>query len=106
MTIAQNSFRPGLPATSTAFVHFALDVVQLLQQANPSGLDQDRFLNAYFQGNPPANQSDRDAWWEEFKRARLFESSLRQGNLSMGYDSRTARCTSRPVFLPHSRATR
>ena len=76
MTMRQNPFRLGLPATSTAFVHFALDVVQLLQQANPGGLDQDRFLNAYFQGNPPASQPDRDAWWEEFKRARDYSNRL------------------------------
>lgn len=74
MTTSQNTFRPGLPMASTAFVHFALDVVQLLQQSNPGGLDQDRFLNVYFQGNPPSNQSDRDAWWEEFKRARYYSN--------------------------------
>ena len=71
-----NGFRPGLPPSSTAFVHFALDVVQLLQQAGPPGLDQDSFLNTYFQGNPPVSQADRDAWWEEFKRARDYSNRL------------------------------
>ena len=76
MTMQQTHFRPGLPAASTAFVHFALDVVQLLRQANPGGLDQDQFLNAYFQGNPPSNQHDRDAWWKEFKRAQDYSNRL------------------------------
>ena len=76
MTTGQNAFRPGLPPSSTAFAHFALDVVQLLQQAGPRGLDQDSFLNSYFAGNPPVSQTDRDAWWEEFKRARDYSNSL------------------------------
>ena len=76
MTTGQNAYKPGLPPSSTAFVHFALDVVQLLEQAGPLGLDQDRFLNAYFQGNPPLTQADRDAWWEEFKRARDYSNRL------------------------------
>ena len=76
MTTGQNGFMPGLPPSSTAFVHFALDVVQLLQQAGPGGLDQDSFLNAYFRGNPPVGQADQDAWWEEFKRARDYSNSL------------------------------
>ena len=76
MTMRHNSFTPGLPTTSTVFVHFALDVVQLLQQANPGGLDQDRFLDEYFQGNPPSSRPARDAWWEEFKRARDYSNRL------------------------------
>ena len=76
MTTGQNGFRPGLPPSSTAFVHFALDVVQLLQQAGPAGLDQDSFLNTYFQGNPPVSQAEQDAWWEEFKRARDYSNRL------------------------------
>ena len=76
MTTGQNGFKPGLPPSSTAFVHFALDVVQLLQQAGPQGLDQDRFLSAYFKGNLPTSQIDRDAWWEEFKRARDYSNRL------------------------------
>ena len=69
MSTAQQPFAPGMPVNSTAFVHFALDVVELLREANQMGLDQDGFLDSYFQGNPPVRQSDRDAWWEEFKRA-------------------------------------
>ena len=76
MTTGQNTFGPGLPPSSTVFVHFALDVVQLLQQAGPGGLDQDSFLNAYFRGNPPVGQADQDAWWEEFKRAREYSNNL------------------------------
>ena len=76
MTTGQNGFRPGLPPSSTAFVHFALDVVQLLQLAGPQGLDQDNFLNAYFRGNPPVGQTDQDAWWEEFKRAQDYSNNL------------------------------
>ena len=82
MTTGQNGFRPGLPPSSTAFVHFALDVVQLLQQAGPTGLTQDSFLNMYFRGNPPMSQADRDAWWEEFKRARDYSNRLFDEGLS------------------------
>ena len=74
MTTGQNAFRPGLPPSSTAFVHFALDVVDLLRQADPWGLDQDGFLDAYFQGNQPSGHADRDRWWEEFKRAAAYSN--------------------------------
>ena len=61
------------------FVHFALDVVELLQQAKPWGLDKDAFLNAYFieklQSSPPTDQVERDAWWDEFKRAKDYSNS-------------------------------
>ena len=75
MTTGQQAFTPGMPVTSTAFVHFALDVVQLLQQADPWGLDQDSLLDAYFPGNPPVGQSDRDGWWREFKRAKDYSNN-------------------------------
>ena len=75
MTTGPSGFRPGLPTTAIVFVNFALNVVQLLQQADPRGLDQDDFLDAYFQGNPPVDQSGRDRWWEEFKRARVYSNT-------------------------------
>lgn len=74
MTMGQNTFSPGLPPSSTAFIHFALDVVDLLRQADPWGLDQEGFLTAYFQGNPPAGHTDRDRWWGEFKRAAAYSN--------------------------------
>ena len=76
MSTPQQPFSLGMPTNSTAFVHFALDVVEMLRQADPWGLDQDRFLNAYFQGkpNPPTTQTERDAWWDEFKRARDYSN--------------------------------
>ena len=66
----------GLPLAGTAFLRFAVDVVDLLLQAEPHGLDQDEFLNKYFKGNPPAGFAARDAWWEEFKRARTYSNRL------------------------------
>jgi hypothetical protein len=76
MSTTPQTLGPGMPVNSTAFVHFALNVVELLQQSDPSGLDQDRFLDAYFKGQPPVNQSIRDAWWEEFKKARDYSNQL------------------------------
>ena len=69
MTTGQQAQTPGLPLRGTAFVHFALDIIDLLKQATPGGLDKDGFLMAYFRGSPPTNPVDQDAWWNEFKRA-------------------------------------
>lgn len=44
-------------------------VPSALLDNNQMGLDQDGFLELHFQGSPPVSQSDRDTWWEEFKRA-------------------------------------
>ena len=67
----QNGY--GLPQKGTRFVHFALDVLDLLRQSEPLGLDQDAFLTSYFRDvrheSPPGDEDTRDAWWHEFKRA-------------------------------------
>lgn len=69
----------GLPLAGTAFLHFALNVVDLLEGSEPDGLDQDRFLTRYFavymSGSPPPSDiPTRDAWWDEFKRARDYSN--------------------------------
>jgi len=74
MTTGISGTLTGLPLAGTAFVHFALDVVDWLVQAEPHGLDQDEFLNKRFNGNPPTDYATRDAWWEEFKRARDYSN--------------------------------
>ena len=74
MAAGRRGHQLGLPTTSAAFINFALDVVDLLKQAQPGGLDKDGFLNVYFSGKPPTSQSDRDAWWKEFKRAVRYSS--------------------------------
>ena len=101
MTTGQNAFMPGMPPSSTAFVHFALDVVQLLQQAGPPGLDQDSFLNAFFRGNPPVTQTDLDAWWEEFKRASKYSNSLFDEGISPWAMIRARPGTRRGQFFYH-----
>ncbi|GEM_PF-5797171 len=63
-----------VPLTGAAFIRFALDAVDHLRQAEPFGLDQARFLTAYFQGLPPAPQQSQNFWWEEFKRAAKYSN--------------------------------
>ena len=86
MTTGQQAHTLGLPVTSTLFVHFALDVIDLLKQSSPGGLDQDGFLAAYFTGRlhrpPPTNQADRDAWWDEFKRAKDYSNARFEQGIS------------------------
>lgn len=74
MTTGINGAPTGLPLTEFAFQHFALDVVEVLKNSEPNGLDQDGFLTRYFKGNPPADPAARDAWWEEFKRAKDYSN--------------------------------
>ena len=73
MTTSNSGTPAGLPLAGTAFVHFALDVVDLLRKA-PLGLVQDEFLTRYFKGKPPPDPAVRDAWWEEFKRAEDYSN--------------------------------
>ena len=74
MSTNAHPHRPGLPTKSTAFVHFALDVVELLQQSRQFGLDKNGFLNAFFHGTPPTTEADQEAWWNEFKRAKDYSN--------------------------------
>ena len=74
MSTAQQGFALGMSRNSAAFVRFALDVVDLVLSNNDDGVDQDKFLQVYFHGNPPTGQKDRDAWWEEFKNARDYSN--------------------------------
>ena len=79
MTVTPIAGSSGLPLTGTAFVRFALDVLDLLEASEPDGLDQDRFLARYFARHmsgspPPLDPATRDAWWDEFKRARDYSN--------------------------------
>ena len=79
MTVSSSGGSSGLPLTGTAFVRFALNVLDLLEASEPDGLDQDRFLARYFavhmSGNPPPRDPPtRDAWWDEFKRVRDYSN--------------------------------
>ena len=81
MTTGNSGQPAGLPLAGTAFAHFALDMVDLLKQAEPNGLDQDEFLGRYFKGKPPTDPAVRDAWWEEFKRARDYSNDRFNDNI-------------------------
>jgi hypothetical protein len=65
----------NVPRQGTAFIDFALRVVEILA-ANPWGLDQDLFLLAYYAGNPPTDPDTRDFEWEEFKRAKDHSNQM------------------------------
>jgi len=65
----------NLPRQGTAFVDFALRAVEILL-ANPWGVDQDRFLYEYYNGNPPTDLVTRDFQWEEFKRAKDYSHQM------------------------------
>jgi hypothetical protein len=69
MTTTRNVTAPPVPLTGTAFVRFALDVVDLLRQSEPDGLDRNSFLQLYFTSNPPMAPQIGNHWWNEFKRA-------------------------------------
>ena len=72
MTSASLNTPKGLPQSGAAFIRFALDVIDLLKNAEPLGLDKDGFLQEYFRGNPPRDQSTREAWWNELRRAARY----------------------------------
>ena len=82
MTTGISGTPTGLPLAEIAFAHFALDVINLLKQAEPNGLDQDEFLRRYFKGKPPTDPAIRDAWWEEFKRVRDYSNDRFNDNIS------------------------
>lgn len=58
----------NLPMGGTAFIHFALDVIDLVKAAEPLGLDKNGFLMAYL-GAVPKDPVVCQAWWTEFRRA-------------------------------------
>lgn len=62
------------PLRGAAFIRFALDVVDILRQSEPHGLDQDIFLRNYFPNNALTNPTIRDHWWGEFKRATAYSN--------------------------------
>lgn len=62
------------PMIGAALIRFALDVVDLLRQSEPFGLDQTAFLAAYFRGAPPTTRQLQNHWWAEFKRAADYSN--------------------------------
>lgn len=63
-----------VPLSGTAFIRFALDVIDILRQSEPHGLDQDSFLRNLFPNSTPTNPTIRDHWWGEFKRAAAYSN--------------------------------
>lgn len=59
--------------TGTVFVDFALRVVEILLQ-HPHGVNQDLFLDEYYQHNPPVDPAVCAFEWDEFKRAKDYSS--------------------------------
>jgi hypothetical protein len=68
MVTASNT-GPAAPLQGAAFIRFTLDVIDLLIQSEPYGLDEAEFMQQYFAGNPPSTPQVRQHWWGEFKRA-------------------------------------
>lgn len=58
-----------IPRRGRDLIDFAGRVIEILR-ANPWGVDQEVLLYHLFDGNPPTEQSRRDFYWEEFKRAK------------------------------------
>jgi len=80
MVTAGSGIGPPAPLRGAAFIRFALDVIDLLRQSEPHGLDEADFMQQYFAGNPPSTPRIQQHWWGEFKRAvgysnRHFDST-------------------------------
>jgi hypothetical protein len=69
MVMTNSATNVPLPLNGAAFIRFALDVIDVLRQSEPYGLDEAGFLQQYFAGNPPSTLQLRQHWWGEFKRA-------------------------------------
>jgi hypothetical protein len=75
MVMTSNATNPPPPLNGAAFIRFALDVIDVLRQSEPHGLDEAGFLQAYFTGNPPSTPQLQQHWWGEFKRAAKYSNS-------------------------------
>ena len=65
---------PPAPLQGAAFIRFALDVIDLLRQSEPRGLDEADFMQQYFSGSPPSTSGVGQHWWSEFKRAADYSN--------------------------------
>jgi hypothetical protein len=69
-----SSTGPPAPLHGAAFIRFALDVIDILRQSEPHGLDEANFMQQYFGGNPPSTPGVQQHWWGEFKRAADYSN--------------------------------
>jgi len=69
MVTTGSGISPLAPLHGAAFIRFALDIIDLLRQSEPNGLDEAEFMQQYFAGNPTSTPQVQQHWWGQFKQA-------------------------------------